>query len=380
MKRIKYICYYDEIHKRYKRNYTLAATTKIDYIVSALNKKGFSVDIISLSECTESSLVFTKVEKKTISDKTSLRLFFSWGLHSNRVSRVLKRLVITIQFIFWFILNYKRGEQIIVYHSLRIAKLLLPLQNILNLNIVGEIEEIYTDVQNMSTKWRKLEHKFIENCSAYLFPSQLLNERYNQYNKPSIIVHGLYSTEKDRNMKFEDNKHHIVYAGTFDSRKGGAAAAAAARFLPENFHVHICGFGNIEDTNKIKAIIKEVQKIAKATVSYEGLLKGEEFINFIQKCEIGLSTQDPSAKFNSTSFPSKILTYLSNGLKVVTIDISAIRTSGVGDVLFYYEEQTPEKIASTIISASQAKNFDGRSILMELDKKFIDNLDSIFRE
>ena len=49
MKRVKYLCYYDRIDADYKRSYILAATTKIDYIISSINRIGIGVDIISLA-------------------------------------------------------------------------------------------------------------------------------------------------------------------------------------------------------------------------------------------------------------------------------------------------------------------------------------------
>lgn len=75
-----------------------------------------------------------------------------------------------------------------------------------------------------------------------------------------------------------------------------------------------------------------------------------------------MSTQDPSAAFNSTSFPSKILVYLANGLKVVSIRIPAIEQSAVVDSLVFYDKQTPEKIAEAILSASK-DNTCGNEIL-----------------
>ena len=50
-------------------------------------------------------------------------------------------------------------------------------------------------------------------------------------------------------------------------------------------------------------------------------------LKFIQKCQIGLCTQNIDAAFNTTSFPSKILSYMSNGLEVVGVNIAAIKNS-----------------------------------------------------
>ena len=158
-----------------------------------------------------------------------------------------------------------------------------------------------------------------------------------------------------------------MYGGTLDPNKGGAmAAAAAAVFLPKNYHVHICGFGNAAE---IKAVVADVQAKTSATITFEGELKGDDYKRFIQKCHIGLSTQNPQAAFNATSFPSKILMYLSNGLKVVSVRIPAIAQSAIANSLFFYDIQSPKKIADAIINASEAAQ-NGNDVLINLDKKF----------
>ena len=168
----------------------------------------------------------------------------------------------------------------------------------------------------------------------------------------------------------DDGTVHVVYAGTFDIRKGGAAAAAAAEFLPGNYHVHILGFGNEKDTAQIRRIIEQTASRSTAKVTFEGLLKGTDYIRFLQKCHIGLSTQDPLAAFNATSFPSKMLSYMSNGLQVVSIRREAIEHSAIGAGSHYYTEQTPQHIAEAVVSAAESTADDNREVIKRLDEEF----------
>ena len=214
-------------------------------------------------------------------------------------------------------------------------------------------------------------------ADCYIFPTYLLDKEINQLEKPAILVHGAYREEPDRyeGRYKEKNIIHCVYAGTFDPRKGGAIAAVLmAEYLSEKYHVHILGFGNPTDTNKIKTIIEDVSQKSKAKVTFDGLLFGDEYINFIQRCDIGLSTQNPEEAFNATSFPSKILAYLANGLKVVSIRIPAVETSAIGDYMYYYDIQTPEHIAKAIMGIDNKDEYDSRVIIRNLDKEFRKNL------
>ena len=112
-------------------------------------------------------------------------------------------------------------------------------------------------------------------------------------------------------------------------------------------------------------------------MTYEGCLSGEQYIRFVQKCSIGLSTQKPDARFNDTSFPSKILSYLANGLRVVSIRIRAVEESPISDLVVYYNEQSPELIAKAITSVDMTCPFDGRDRINKLYQDFAGELDAL---
>lgn len=346
IKHIKYFTYHGCVTPGNRRNNSPAADTKTDYIVSVLNRIGYNVDIISRAESAEEHYLQSSVDSVGCN---TVRYFASLG-NTNLLLRIINRWWMNVQFFVWCIKNLTRNEQVIVYHSLGYDAIFLKLIKLKQIKIIGEIEEIYQDVTKQAVSKCRNEYKFIEACKKYIFPTQLLDKKLNALSKPSVVIHGVYSSEKIVEEKFSDGKIHVVYGGTLDPNKGGAAAAAAAaEFLPNNYHIHICGFG---DPTEIIKVVESVQSKSRATVSFEGELKGDDYKRFIQKCHIGLSTQNPNAAFNATSFPSKVLMYLSNGLKVVSIKIPALLSSAVATDLFYYDQQTSESIAEAIIRAS----------------------------
>lgn len=373
LKRIKYFTYYGCNVPQHERNNSPAADSKIDYIIEALNKSGYAVDLISQAPSSCGHFIKGTVIAKGVN---TLRYFTSFGSKSTIICK-LNYLFMKMQFFLWCLRNVKKGEQVIVYHSLGYDAAFIKLSKLKNIRIVGEIEEIYQDVHQQRKSRSINEYKFLDVCSKYIFPTSLLNEKINTDKKPSVVVHGIYTVEQIVEDKFNDGKTHVVYGGTLDPNKGGAAAAAAAAaYLPEDYHIHICGFG---DSTQIKSIIADISKSSKAKVTFEGELKGESYKRFIQKCHIGLSTQNPQAAFNATSFPSKILVYLSNGLKVVSINIPAIKQSDVADCIHFYNEQTPHAIAAAIENATKEKMAD-RDILKELDNKFVNNVAKLLEQ
>ena len=115
-------------------------------------------------------------------------------------------------------------------------------------------------------------------------------------------------------------------------------------------------------------------------MTFDGLKSGEEYIEFIQSCDIGLSTQNPDAEFNATSFPSKILSYMSNGLRVVSVRIPAIEQSAIGNYMYYYNEQTPQEIAKAVLSVNLSDNYNGKEVIKKLNTEFTENIKNLIND
>ncbi|WP_158638678.1 glycosyltransferase [Metabacillus litoralis] len=370
-KPIKYIAFYsDNVHDGQNRIATLSATNKIDYICTAITRNNYEVEIVSPS-WTKNSSGFYKGDVKRITDSITLKTFATFGGES-KIKRIFKYLFSLIQLFFYLLISTEKDEPIIVYHSVILSLPIRTAKLFKKFKIILEVEEIYQDAQNLSGFMKKNEYKAFASGDKYLFSTELLNQKINKTNKPQSIIYGTYQVEKDREASFEDDKIHVVYAGTFDPIKGGALAAIdAAKYLTKDYHIHIIGFGSIEQIKSIEDKVAEVSLISDAIVSYHGLLKGEDYIQFIQKCQIGLSTQIPGAKYNETSFPSKILSYMANGLKVVSIRIKAIEYSSIGSQIYYYQQQDPKEIANKIISIDFSSSYDSRKLIKSLDENFL---------
>ena len=141
--------------------------------------------------------------------------------------------------------------------------------------------------------------------------------------------------------------------------------------MDSRFHIHILGFGGKKQIETIQDIINNHH--GDCELSYEGLLQGEEFISFMRKCDIGLSTQIPNATFNDTSFPSKVLNYLSLGLKVVSVRMKALEVSKISDELFYINSNEAKDIAKGVEIAADSIS-KSATILSDLDKSLHTNI------
>lgn len=378
MKRIKYICYYHGIDDKKPRFAVPAATTKIDYIISVLNRIGYSVDIISNSGVSSNGFNISFGGKQPLDNENSVRYFFSFGCAKYKILQYFSGYLQRLHFYCWLLSNLSKGERVIVYHSLGYCSLFQKLAMKKQLDIIGEIEEIYQDVHTFSKAKSKSEYDFFSVCSKFIFPNTVLNSKVNIANKPALVVHGIYNVQPFVSEHFNDDKIHVLYSGTFDVVKGGALAAIeAAYYLGENYQIHITGFGNNRDIKNLEKKIEDLPCEMKDRVLFHGYLSTEDLIALMQGCHIGLCTQDPTKILNLTSFPSKILFYLSNGLAVLTGRNRAIEESKVSDLLYYYEEQTPQSIAASIKNIDGNNVIDGKERLRQLDIQFENELKSL---
>ena len=368
MAKIKYFSYYASVKDNSDRNCAPSAVDKVDYIVKVLNDNGHDVEIIS-SAVTKNKKKCSRGGIYKLNEHTSLKLFFSfpWG---NLFQKTLNIFIMNLH-IFIELMKVKSEEKIIVYHSLGYMKVVHFAYKLKKFHLILEVEEIYSDVTN-NYKMRKKELEYFKDAHSFIFPTKILSNIINKEIKPEVIIHGSYFVESQSKKinALNDGNIHCVYAGTLDPRKGGASAAVkAAEYLPHNYHIHILGFGTKDNIREIKQLINTVSKISKAKITYDGVLRGKKYKEFLQSCDIGLSTQNPDGIYNLTSFPSKIISYMANGLRVISIKIPVVESSNVGKYIYYYDNQDSFNIAKAIKNIDIKRKYDGRRIINQLDKQ-----------
>ena len=372
--RIYYIGIYDFQDAKIPRRYTVSAVNKMTYIAQVLLGLYPETRVVSLALPVGKRFFYShnNITKNGIS--THFFPFFGFLRHE-RLIDMWRSMCLFLYGLF----HFHKGDVIISYHTSSLASnVLVRLRKIKKVKIILEVEEIYSDLlKSANTVWKREQCAF-ENSDGYIFSTEMLAEKINKKQLPSVVIYGTYQSDTESRIK-DDDLVHVVYAGTFDPRKGGAAAAAAAAYLPNNYHLHICGFGKQKEIDDIKSVINELREKGH-NVSYEGLLKGQNYLDMLHKCQIGLSTQVPSAKFNNTSFPSKILSYMSAGLAVVSISIPAIEGSKVGKYITFYENQTPEEIARSIIKCDISQGERNKDVIASLDAGFKKELKSCIQE
>lgn len=366
--KIYYLIHFDN---KTNRNVTPSAITKGKYVASALASCSSEVEIVSLAYPTKDSQdeVYYQVSENVICH------LFKGKYSNNRIMRYLNHKLYDKKIRKYLKQKVKKDDIVVVYHSLANMKLVKYIKKNITDKIVYEVEEIYGDVIN-DEKAKTKELKAFKNASSYIFSNDYLNSIINTKQLPYVTCYGTYEIPTLYKEAFNDNLIHCLYAGTLDCQKQGAAIAInTARYLPNNYIIHILGFGTSQDLSYTKNLIDEINKQYGVTkVIYEGVKLNEEYLKFIQKCQIGLSTQNMDASFNDTSFPSKILSYMSNGLEVVSANIGVVKNSKISQYIHFYEVQDEKAIANVILNINLNAKSNNVDVVKELDKEFKEDL------
>lgn len=352
-----------------------AAYTKANYLFHCFSRLGYSLHILSAAQTRGVKSVGKRVVQL---DKTSVLELLPSGGRGNHVKNGVNRALFRLGLFVRLMRLVKSGDTLWAYHSLGLMTVLEWLKRCKDFRLILEMEEIYGDVEG-NNRISHREKRFARIADAYLFPTEKLNRLINPMEKPYAITHGTYCVAPSpTSASQDDGKIHVVYAGTMDPRKGGAFAAIdAAKYLPNHYHIHILGTGNADEVTAMERHIREIAETCSCSLTYDGVFHDKKYTDFLHGCHIGLSTQDPGAAFNETSFPSKILSYMACGLRVVSARIPAVEQSDVGQYLYYYREHTPEAIAAAIRCVDLSDGYNGKELLNRLDVGFLNDLRSL---
>jgi len=368
---IKYIGLYD-IAGNGVRVSSPAAISKMDYICSSILNAGYKLHLIS------PSWFYDEVKNKPLLRKTVLKvnskkqITFSPSIaFSGRITKFIK-IFFSLSWLFFFLLkNAKKNEKIIVYHSPWLCLPVLLAKKIKGFYLVLEVEEIYSDVSSLHSFFDKLEMKIFDAADSFLFSTDLLVDKIAK-GRPNYVIYGSYTVNEIFAEPLQDGKIHILYAGIIDQIKAGAFnAIESALFLNENYVLHIIGFGEVDI---LKKRIEEVSPVSACKILFDGAYYGDDYIRYAQQCHIGLSTQKMEGKYLETSFPSKILSYMGLGLRVVSGKVDCVEKSKIGNQIYFYENDFPEEIAGAIQKIDVNLPYNSRETIKLLDEQFINEL------
>lgn len=372
---IYYVAFYNPIQELGNRVANFAGEDKIDYICEAINNIGESVTILSNTKSIQPRYLKKTVYKQSESKQV---IMFASLPRRGKFLHALDVLYGYIQLALYLIRNLKEDDVVLVYHSLGYRDIIRKIRKIKNFKYILEVEELFQFIDKAESSFKEKENKVFDIPDAFIFSNGFLDDKVNTDRKPSVVINGIYKTAPVLVKEKNNEKIKILYAGTLEPQKGVDYVIRSAEFLDEEYEVRIIGFGSEKDKTHVQDLIKEVNAKSICKVYYDGTLKGDEYLRYVQGCDIGTCVQNPDDIFNLYEFPSKIFSYMSNGLAVVANRLKQIENSKISPYLIIADSIKPEDVASAIKMYGKNK-LDAANILSKLDEEFKQELRTIIK-
>jgi glycosyltransferase involved in cell wall biosynthesis len=161
---------------------------------------------------------------------------------------------------------------------------------------------------------------------------------------PRELAPGFLPDELPSGPGIPDGEVRFFYAGALARSHGIDLLLEALEHLPEKgWHLIIAGQGSLEEQ-----VIRRTQDPCwRGRVEHRPTMPPDVFERLLGANHVGLNCQRASELISSVTFPSKVFTYLSTGLLVISSRAGCVEQI-CGNACFYYEEETPQSLAAAM--------------------------------
>ncbi len=346
-----------------------AISFKMGYVLRLLKRIGVPVSVISSYVSVKKGFYpFLKVD---INDKQSISF-----LPSVKLEGVFSKFTGIFRFLmvfFYLLFKIKANDTLIVYHSTTYAKTILLLKKLKKFKMILEVEEVFYENEKLKNreKIKKTEMRVFDEAESYIVVNDLIFDKYLNHEKKHMVLYGVYDNTFEETKRKDDGKIHILFSGSIDRVRGAYLAVETAKYLTEDYIMHISGFGREDEIEQISRMIEESNNQNNCKIIMHGQLTESELDDLALSCHIGLNLQDINNPFEAVSYPSKISFYMQHGLSVVSTKMSSVLVSKLAESL-YFADMNAESVAQTI---REIKNIESES-----NKDVIKNLDALAEE
>lgn len=349
MGRLHYIGWYIGENEFDQYSGNIPGMLKMRYVAEMIHKAGLEVNVLSLASSKAFSWPLVRAQKGGFKVKYLLGLG-----QKGRIGKYLDSIIKRIQFVSYVLLQVKKTDTILLYHSVLYTDLLKKIRKIANRKVILEVEEVYGYSAQGDKDWVEAELSSIKSMDYYLFVNSGIPKYMGISQDRYVVSYGVGVIPERSSERFDDGKIHIVYAGTIENKKLGAFTAIdTAKHLSDKYVMHILGFGKEESIAVMQEMINSINRREKGChVCYEGYKTGKDLDDFLFKCHVGISTNVMRPNFANNSFPSKVITYMCHDLTVVLGYADAFKDAPFVKGWTFYYDHNPESIASAIVSAN----------------------------
>jgi len=161
----------------------------------------------------------------------------------------------------------------------------------------------------------------------------------------SLIIPGIVNSSLNFfQEKAKENKKGdlvVLFAGGLNLQNGVDLLLNSIEFISyQNISLKFLGRGEL-----LPDIVKASERDNR--VEYIGVKFGDELVRELMKADVLINPRPIDKEYTKTSFPSKLIEYMSTGTPTLTTRLESIPNE-IKDCFFYIDFPTPQSIASAI--------------------------------
>ena len=160
---------------------------------------------------------------------------------------------------------------------------------------------------------------------------------------PKVLVPGFYvPAENNKPPRKPGSPTRFLYAGSLDAPRGVDLLLDAIPLLPETgWRLDITGSGPLESSVRLIATHPNYSR----KVVFHSVLDAKAHVCLLAESNVGLNLQRSSNPISHVTFPSKLFSYLSAGLLVISSRASEVEAI-LKKACLYLPQETPEALAN----------------------------------
>ena len=162
-----------------------------------------------------------------------------------------------------------------------------------------------------------LVNRLQQSYDLYILFSKEMNNIVNPFNRPFIVMEGIYNKDE---LNFDKVKREkaIAYAGKLNKEVGvNKILEVFSKIKDQDLELWLLGSGDME-----KDIIQASKKNKR--IKFLGFKTRKEVFEYLKKAKVLVNLRNPKLEYTKYSFPSKTFEYMVSGTPFVTTKLDGI--------------------------------------------------------
>lgn len=162
-----------------------------------------------------------------------------------------------------------------------------------------------------------LVNRLQQSYDLYILFSKKMNNIVNPFDKPFIVMEGIYNKDE---LNFDKVKREkaIAYAGKLNKEVGvNKILEVFSKIKDQDLELWLLGSGDME-----KDIIQASKKDKR--IKFLGFKTRKEVFEYLKKAKVLVNLRNPKLEYTKYSFPSKTFEYMVSGTPFVTTKLDGI--------------------------------------------------------